>query len=303
MELPKYSELYTIILRTLKDGKIHSKKELKQAVIQEFKLDLEAQQIMLASGNQTILDSRIGWATTYLKKALVVTAPKRAHFQITQSGLELLEHNSMIGEEDLLWIPEFKAFKYQRASSRKLETEETNQDIHLTPRESIEEALEAHNQSLKEDLLQELYRMDPFRFERFVLELLVKMGYGLPGPAGSWQKASNDEGIDGIITGDPLGFETIYIQAKRYQESNKVGRKELQSFVGALAGHGAPKGLFITTSSYTKGAIEFAEKNLSAKIVLVDGASLTQLMVEYDLGVSTENTVHLKRIDSDFFED
>ncbi|MBF8969738.1 MULTISPECIES: restriction endonuclease [unclassified Streptococcus] len=302
MENPKYSDLYTVILRILKDGEIHSKKELKQAVIEDFKLDLEAQQALLASGNQTILDSRVGWATTYLKKALVISSPDRGRFQITQRGTDLLAKFDEINEMVLLSFPEFKTFKQSRPS--KGSPSDTGVAIKDTsPREVLEQAYQEYNQTLKEELLAELYRMDPYRFERLVLELLVKMGYGIPGPTGNWQKASNDEGIDGIISGDPLGFESIYIQAKRYQERNKVGRKELQSFVGALAGHGAKKGLFITTSSYTKGAIEFAEKNLNAKIVLVDGSSLAQFMIDHDLGVSIENTFHLKKLDSDFFED
>ncbi|MBF0845861.1 restriction endonuclease, partial [Streptococcus danieliae] len=129
----------------------------------------------------------------------------------------------------------------------------------------------------------------------------VKMGYGLSAETGSWKKASGDEGIDGVIYEDPLGFDSIYIQAKRYQADNKIGRPALQAFIGALAGHGAQKGLFITSSSFNKTALEFAAKNLSAKIVLIDGSDLAQLMIDYNLGVATENSFHLKRIDSDFF--
>ncbi|MBF0806557.1 MULTISPECIES: restriction endonuclease [unclassified Streptococcus] len=302
MEIPKYSELYTIILKTLNDGQIHSKKELKQAVIQEFKLDAKSQQALLASGSQTLLDSRVGWATTYLKKALVISSPKRAQFQITQRGMNLLEKFNEINELVLLSFPEFKAFKQNRPSKGKiLETGDVIEDN--SPREVLEQAYREYNQTLKEELLTELYRMDPYRFEQLVVNLLVKMGYGLPAPSGNWQKSSGDEGIDGIVNADPLGFEAIYIQAKRYQEGNTVGRPELQRFVGALAGHGASKGLFMTTSSFTKGAREFAEKNLNAKIVLVDGSSLAQFMIDHDLGVSTENIFHLKKLDSDFFED
>lgn len=302
MENPKYSDLYTVILRTLKDGQIHSKKELKQAVIEEFRLDLEAQQVMLASGNQTILDSRVGWATTYLKKALVISSPNRGQFQITQRGTDLLAKFDEINELVLLSFPEFKTFKHNRPS--KGNASDTGVAIEDTsPREVLEQAYREYNQTLKEELLAELYRMDPYRFERLVVDLLVKMGYGLPEPSGNWRKFSGDEGIDGIVNADPLGFESIYIQAKRYQEDTKVGRPALQAFIGALAGHGAKKGLFITTSSYTKSAIEFAEKNLNAKIVLVDGSSLAQFMIDHELGVSTENTFHLKKLDSDFFED
>ncbi len=269
MNLPKYSELYSIILKTLADGRTYSKKELKEAVIQELELDVEAQRTLLASGRQTVLDSRVSWATTYLKKALLIHSPKRAYFNISPRGLNLLANVTVVTEQDLLAFSEFQEFKRRRTGKREA-LKQAEEMKAASPQEVIEQAYQDYTETLKEELLAEIYRMDPYRFEGLVRELLVKMGYGLPAETGSWKKASGDEGIDGVIYEDPLGFDSIYIQAKRYQADNKIGRPALQAFIGALAGHGAQKGLFITSSSFNKTALEFAAKNLSAKIVLID---------------------------------
>lgn len=158
------------------------------------------------------------------------------------------------------------------------------------------------NQSLANDLLTEISEMNPYRFEVLVVELLVKMGYGRLQYENRVTRKSGDEGIDGIVTADKLGFDSIYIQAKRFKD-NSVGRPDIQKFVGALAGQGAQKGIFITSSTFTKEAVAFVGRNLNYKIVLIDGMKLAELMIEYELGVSRQYTYEVKRLDSDYFSE
>ncbi len=158
------------------------------------------------------------------------------------------------------------------------------------------------NQSLANDLLTEISEMNPYRFEVLVVELLVKMGYGRLQYENRVTRKSGDEGIDGIVTADKLGFDSIYIQAKRFKD-NSVGRPDIQKFVGALAGQGAQKGIFITSSTFMKEAVAFVGRNLNYKIVLIDGMKLAELMIEYELGVSRQYTYEVKRLDSDYFSE
>lgn len=171
-----------------------------------------------------------------------------------------------------------------------------------TPQETFDRVYREWNKSLANELLTEIVEMNPYRFETLVVELLVKMGYGRLQYESHVTRKSGDEGIDGIVTADKLGFDSIYIQAKRFKE-NPVGRPDVQKFVGALAGQGAQKGIFITTATFTKEAIAFVERNLNYKIVLIDGNRLAELMIEYELGVSTQYTYQMKKIDSDYFSE
>jgi restriction system protein len=258
----------------------------------------------LASGNQAIFDNRVGWAKTYLKKAGLLDSPKRATFVITDLGRQTLAKNP--DRVDAKYLRQFPAFlEFQNASRNNNESEEDETTIiennEQTPEESLDKAYQRIRKSLASELLNKVVDLSPAFFERLVVELLVKMGYGGSiKDAGKAMGKSGDEGIDGTIKEDKLGLDIIYIQAKRWKPGNVVGRPELQKFVGALAGQGAKKGIFITTSNFTKEALEYTPRN-ETKIVLIDGEQLAQLMIDYNLGCTTQQTYELKKIDSDYF--
>lgn len=298
MAVPKYYEMYKSFLKVLIDGKIHSMQEEKQQVISDFNLSEEQTTELLPSGRQSIFDNRIGWCRTYLKKAGLIESPSRGQYRITDSGIKVYNENEVVNDYVLRQFPAFLKFKGEDNHKDK-EVIESKSDEE-TPQETLDRVFKELNLSLANELLAEICKMDPYRFETLVVELLIKMGYGRLQYGSQATKKSGDEGIDGIVTADKLGFDSIYIQAKRFKD-NTVGRPDIQKFVGALAGQGAQKGIFITTSSYTKEAIEFVEKNLNYKIVLIDGTRLAELMIEYELGVSTQYTYHVKQIDSDYF--
>lgn len=299
MAVPKYFEMYNIFLECLKDKDVHTLKEIKQVVINAFELNENDLNQMLPSGRQRVFDNRLGWCRAYLKKANLIKSPKRAQFHITDRGMKLLSRDIKITDDVLMQYPEFVQFKTGNIIIDK------NFDIKQeksTPQEVLEHAYEELNNTLSNDLLSEILDMDPYKFENLVVDLLIKMGYGKLQYNSKTTKKSGDEGIDGIVTADKLGFDSIYIQAKRFKDAS-IGRPEIQKFVGALAGQGAQKGIFITTSDFTKEAIEFANKNFSYKIVLINGKKLSDLMIEYELGVSTQYVYKIKRIDSDYFLD
>jgi restriction system protein len=300
--IPDYQSIMLPLLQIFSDRKEHKSRDLTEILAVEFKLTEEERKELLASGIQPIFDNRVGWAKTYLKKAGLLESPKRATNIITETGLKIL--NQKPERIDWKFLRQFPSFlEFQNASRSGNGTDElTVQEItHQTPEENFDTAYQRIRKSLASDLLAKVMELSPSFFERLVIELLVKMGYG-----GSIQDAgrtigrSGDEGIDGTIKEDKLGLDIIYIQAKRWQSGNVVGRPELQKFVGALAGQGAKKGIFITTSSFTKEAKEYAPKN-DTKIVLIDGVELTQLMIDYSLGCTTQKTFELKKIDSDYF--
>lgn len=301
MAVPKYYEMYRAFLESLADRQIHGVKEIKHKVINVFGLSEADVAEMLPSGKQRLFDNRIGWCRTYLKKANLITSPARAQFLITERGLNLLSQNIPINNDTLMQFPEFVNFtrgESTAASQRSISVEEKNDEC--TPQEILEQSFKELNDALANELLAEILNMDPYKFEKLVVDLLIKMGYGKLQYDSKVTRKSADEGIDGIVTADKLGFDSIYIQAKRYKDTS-IGRPEIQKFVGALAGQGAQKGIFLTTSRFTKEAEEFAEKNLSYKIVLINGQRLSDLMIEYGLGVSEEFVYRVKKIDSDYF--
>ncbi len=302
MAIPKYNEIYREFLEVLKDGKPHTVKEVRLEIGAKFKLSEEELSEMLPSGRQRVFDNRVGWCRTYLMKAELVSSPGRAKVQITDNGLNFLKDHASITEDDLMKIPSFLSFKKGSENPEKTGgvSDPPQTADEKTPQEVLEDAVEKLNAALASDLLKEVLEMDPFEFETLLVELLIKMGYGKLQYGSTATKKSGDEGIDGVVTADKLGFDSIYIQAKKYKDGT-VGRPDVQKFVGALAGQGAQKGIFITTSQFSKEAIEFAKKNLTYKIVLIDGAKLADLMIEYDLGVSTEYVYKVKRLDSDYF--
>lgn len=306
MAIPTYNQFYRAILEKLEDGNIHGSKEIISYCTQAFHISEEDQLLLLESGNQTVLSSRISWARTYLKKAGLITSPKRGYFQITELGKIALAGNKTI---DNAYLSQFKSFQDFTKRSNK-ETAKTNSmpltpavENVQTPREIMDTAFNDINEQLADDLMTNIMDQDPTFFERLVIDLLEKMGYGGEiAHAGEVTGQTGDEGIDGIIREDALGFDKIYVQAKRWKADHAVGEPDIQQFAGALMGKGATKGLFITTSHFSRKAINYVEKHMSAKIVLIDGETLTRLMIQYNIGVSTIHSYDIKRVDSDYFD-
>ncbi len=301
--IPDYQTLMLPLLKLVSDGQEHKYRDLIESLAVEFKVTDDERKELLASGNQAIFDNRVGWAKTYLKKAGLLESPKRASFVITDLGRKTLAKNP--DRIDAKYLQQFPAFlEFQNASRNDNETEDKATNIlsnEQTPEESLDKAYQRIRKSLASELLNKVIDLPPSFFERLVVELLVKMGYGGSiKDAGKAIGKSGDEGIDGTIKEDRLGLDVIYIQAKRWKTGNVVGRPEIQKFVGALAGQGAKKGIFITTSNFTKEALDYTPRN-ETKIVLIDGEQLTQLMIDFNLGCTTQQSYEIKKIDSDYF--
>ncbi len=307
MPIPKYDEMYLSILQALKDGNEHPLSDLKSAVIQDFQLTDEEQSQPLPSRKQPLWSNRLGWANSYLKNAGLLFSPGRARFQITEEGKRVLDSGAKIDNIFLLGYASFQDFMH-RTSTPIIAQDKSNEpslskqytESQETPQEVLERVHGEINQQLADDLLIAVYEQTPDFFERMVIQLLKAIGYG-DSATGIVTQSSRDEGIDGIIYEDKLGFNLIYVQAKKWDPESTIGRPEIQKFVGALAGQGANKGLFITTAKFSQEAIQYAQKQHTTKVVLVDGKKLTDLMIEYDFGTSTEFVYKIKRIDSDFF--
>ena len=287
------------LLRFAGDGADHSLRDAVESLAAQFKLTPEERAELLPSGQQAIFNNRVGWARSYLKKANLLEYPRRAAFQITDRGRQVLAENPQrIDVKFLERFPEFIEFRESaRSSSAKASPGPATYATDKTPEEVLELAHQDIRQSLAQELLTRILACSPAFFER----LLVKMGYGgSRRDAGERIGQSGDGGIDGIIKEDRLGLDTIYIQAKRWQGS--VGRPEIQKFVGALQGQRAKKGVFITTSAFTSDAIDYASR-IDTKVVLIDGQQLAILMIDFDVAVSIAASYMVKRIDSDYFEE
>lgn len=298
MPVPKYNELYMPLLEAIKDGKTHRISDVKKQVAAHMNLTEEDLAERITSGRQTIFDNRIGWAKTYLGKAGLIESSKRAYFNITNEGIRLLESGAQVTNELLLAnYPAFAAFKKNTLhSSNEVGSLDEEQDTE-TPQETFERVYQSINAQLADDLLTEIMNQSAAFFENLVVDLMKAMNYG----DGFVTKASGDDGIDGVIYEDKLGFNLIYIQAKRWNTDKTISKPEIQKFAGAMMGPPKiEKGLFITTAKFSQGAIDFAN---AQHIILVDGKRLTSLMIEYGLGVSVQKNYSLKRIDSDYFSE
>jgi len=304
MAIPDYQTLMLPLLTLLSDKKPHRTKDVIESLAKSLKLsDHDRQELLM--GGQLVFNNRVGWARTYLKKAGLISSPSRGVLTISGRGRTALNQNPVkIDNNFLKQFPEFIEFQNYKSEGVKISSvAPSNEEDQNTPEENIDIAYQKIRQSLAQELIDTVRGLSPSFFERLVVALLVKMGYGGSiKDAGQAIGKTGDEGIDGTIKEDMLGLDIIYIQAKRWQAGNVVGRPELHKFVGALAGQGAKKGIFITTSSFTKDALGYSPKN-ETKIVLIDGEQLAQLMIEYDLGVSTQKVYQLKRIDTDYFEE
>lgn len=302
MSIPKYNELYGVILQALGDGKVHNYGDMKKYVVNALNLSDEDKALMLPSGRQSLFDNRMGWARTYLKKAGLIESPSRGKHVLTEEGRKALPNADRIDNTYLLKYQSFSDF-YKH---EKIENSQMGMDVReeQSPAEIIESALKEMDDVLVDELMTEVMKLSPPDFEKLVIKLLLKMGYG----SGIEENAivtsvSNDGGIDGIIKEDQLGFSSIYIQAKQWATGRTVDRPEIQKFAGALQGQQASKGLFITTAGFSSGAKDFVNRLYGSKIVLMDGMQLMKLMIKHNLGVSVERVYEVKRVDSDFFED
>ena len=310
MAIPKYDEMYREFLDILSDGCTHKIGQIRDSLAAVFGLTEEERNLLLSSG-KPIFNDRVNWTATYLKKASLIENAARGVYTITVAGKKILSENPPHIDNMLLEnFDTFRDFIRQpnNQANHKKDYQQTPDETPATssqsPQDILDNAFQQINATLAEDILAETMRQTPIFFENLVVKLLTAMGYGGSiEDAGTVTKASGDEGIDGIIREDKLGFSNIYIQAKRWDPATAIGRPELQKFVGALAGQGAHKGLFITTAHFSKEAKEYVRKQLSMKIVLIDGPALANLMIEYNVGVSVEATYLIKRIDSDFFDD
>ncbi len=307
MPIPKYYEFFAPVMECLADGKTHTAKETREYCASYYKLSDKEQSEKLQSGH-TILLNRVGWARTYLSKAGLIQKVNGGVYAITSEGKKAIADGyNKITVEFLEQYPTFNDFTkktFGKKDNQNNIIEGISVSQEQSPEELLEDAAMQLDSNLSEELLGELMKISPYDFEEVVIKLLIKMGYGKPEEnKEAVTPKSGDEGIDGIISADKFGFDSIYIQAKQWKSGSVVGRPEIQKFLGALAGQGASKGIFITTAQFTKEAISYAAKQLHSKIVLVDGNQLAKLMIEYDLGVSTVAVYKVKRIDTDFFNE
>jgi restriction system protein len=301
--IPDFQSCMRPLLNAVQDGEVHTFNDAFEKVCLFFKLTDTELAAKLPSGKQAIIRNRVAWSSTYMKKAGLLFAPGRSQLQITERGLEALKQQpERIDVRYLKQFPEFLEFHTAKPKSVTTDTLGRTEDTtdSTDPLERLEEAhLEIQN-SLASDLLQTIKEQSPAFMERLVVELMQSMGYG------GWSKKSGtatqytaDGGIDGIINEDPLGLDTIYLQAKRYTD-NTVGRPDIQQFAGALDMQRAKKGVFITTSQFSKEATDYVA-NIDKQIVLINGTKLAKLMIQYGLGVAIKQTYAIKQIDSDYF--
>lgn len=291
------------LLKLAANGNELSIRDSIESLAKQFNLSDEERREPLPSGQQARFDNRVHWARSFLKQAHLVENTRRGHYRITQRGRQLLSENpSVVNMKLLERYPEYVEFRERRRDDSKEESAGTLRiDDIQTPEELLEQSHKILTEALAAEVLQRIKDCSPTFFERLVVELLVRMGYG-----GSQQEAgkavgrSGDEGIDGIINEDRLGLDAIYIQAKKWE--SPVGRPEIMKFVGALQGKRAHKGVFITTSSFTREAQDYTS-NISDKVVLIDGRALALLMIENSVGVAASKSFEVKRIDSDYFSE
>jgi restriction system protein len=293
------------VLKLASDQSEHKFSHAVEELADEFSLSPEERNELLPSGSQAVFNNRVGWARSYLKQAGLLKSPKRGYFTISENGLQFLKTNPQkIDNSVLEQFPEFIEFKNRkRDKSEKNDASEstTEREETQTPEDSLASAYSKLRSSLESEILSSIKEASPSFFERLVVDLLVKMGYGgNRNDAGKALGKSGDGGIDGIINEDRLGLDVIYIQAKRWEGT--VGRPEIQKFAGALQGQRARKGVFITTSSFTKEAKGYVS-NIEVKIILIDGDLLSTLMVDHNVGVSTVGQYEVKKLDSDYFDE
>ncbi|MBO6219768.1 MAG: restriction endonuclease [Treponema sp.] len=299
--IPDFQTIMLPLLQYAVDKKEHRFSDSVAFLSDKFSLTDEEKSQMIPSKRQSTMYNRVVWAKTYMKKAGLLTDVRRGFFQITERGLSVLAESP--DRIDIKFLNQFEEFKTFHAIQHEKKKSDTEDDLleTQTPDDLLAEGYKRLSENLADELLEKILSCSPKFFENLVVDLLVCMGYGgSVDEAASVVGKSGDEGIDGIIKEDKLGLDAIYIQAKRWQGT--VGRPEIQKFAGALLGQKANKGVFITTGSFSTEAVDYA-RNVSQKIVLIDGQKLASLMIEHNVGISVVRTYEIKRIDSDYFEE
>lgn len=297
MAVPKFDELTKPLLEVIKDGESYTIKDVTTMLAQRLNLSSTDLADMLPSGRQTVFKNRVGWAKTYLLKAGLIDSPARATIRITEDGKNVVADNP--DKIDTKYLEQFPSFLNFASASSSTDDDcpspapPTQTD--LTPDDQLEDAYKQINSNLASELLSEVLKLTPYTFEKFVVDLLSKMGYGTVAYGSHATVASGDDGIDGVIMKDRLGFSLIYMQAKKWALDSVVGQPDIQSFVGAIAGkHG--DGLFVTTAKFSQKAKDYADTH---HIILIDGERLANLMIEHNFCVSTRKTFEIKTIDTD----
>lgn len=301
MPIPDFQTVMRPLLELSSDGKEHSMREALESLATHFELTEQERKQLLPSGQQELFTNRVAWAKTHLRMAGLLEGTARGVFRITPQGKRLLKEHS--GRIDLRVLQTQPGYLEARGRKReKAQTAAAADNVeNRTPEEEMEDSYQALRESLGKELLQRLKSASPAFFERIVVELLVRMGYGgTRKDAGQAIGKSGDEGVDGVIKEDRLGLDAIYIQAKKWEST--VSRPEIQKFAGALQGFRAKKGIFITTSDFSKEAVDYAAR-IDSKIVLIDGEQLWNLMIDFGIGVSTVAAYELKKLDSDYFNE
>lgn len=309
--IPSYEEMLLPLLRCLEDGRDHSLDEVRDYLANHFAVTPEERRELAPSGRQKLLDSRVSWAQTYLNKALLIERPRHAVYRITERGREVLRQNpTSINVEFLKQYPEFR--KFFRPTSKHKRRDRNSLNVRRRPMantngrdQTPEEALEQSYQSLREarvtEILERLLEVSPARFEQIVVDVLLAMGYGGSRPeAGRAIGRTGDGGVDGLVDEDRLGLDRIYVQAKRWRDSVPVAA--VSAFAGALMAHQTSKGVFITTSDFTKEARAYVSK-IDKRIALVDGKQLAGFMFDYGVGMIDEARYIVKKLDPDYFAD
>lgn len=297
MSVPKFDEFMKPLLAAIKDGKVYKIKDVAAVLAKQRNLSADDLAEMLPSGRQTVYRNRVGWAKTYLKKAGLIDSPARAAIVITEAGKRVVAENpEKIDSEYLTQFPSFVEFASVAVHEISHEAVYTiSKQTDLTPDDQLEDAYKQIHASLASDLLSEVLKISPYTFEKLVVDLLSKMGYGTVAYGSHATVASGDDGIDGVIMEDKLGFSLIYIQVKEWALDRVVGQPEIQNFVGAIAGkHG--DGLFVTTAKFSQKAKDYAKIH---HIILIDGERLANLMIEHNFCVSTRKIFQIKAIDTD----
>ena len=298
--IPDYQAIMLPLLRLAEDGEEHKFRDAIEILANHFELTHEEREKLLPSQTQPIFDNRTGWSKTHLIKAGLLEATRRSYFKITARGRGVLnQHPEQINQTHLRQFSEYLEFIRPNVSEGEEESIVVINST-ATPDEIMDSAYQEIRRTLVQDLLTKIKECTPGFFEQLVVKLLVRMGYGGSlKDAGEATRLTNDEGIDGIIKEDKLGLDVIYIQAKRW-DTQSVGRPDIQSFVGALDGQRANKGVFITTSRFAENAKNYV-KTITKKVILIDGEQLASYMIDYGLGVNTASIYEIKKIDSDFF--
>lgn len=298
-ELPTFEELMLPILKMFEDGKVHTRSEIKEKVFSNF--TPEELSILIPSGKRGVIADRTSWALQYLRSVNALENTARGEYTIGNNGRKLLSDNlSEIRIKNLKQFPEFDIFRNKNKKENNETIDESIDDsIEVEPDEGIRTIINRNNRMIKHRIIESIMKKDPYFFERLVLDLLSKMGYGRT----EGTPKAHDNGFDGVVYQDRLGIDRIYTQAKRYKEDNIVQQPEIDKFIGILHQNvtRSNKGIFITTSDFSKGAIERAKSDSMVNIVLINGDELVNLMIEYGVGVNVKETYLLKEIDEEYF--